>query len=131
MTSCGLVVTTPRPCARGRMRRWGKAMVVRCNWCFVILEQPGALVFTPPDLAGQCEKIHVCVDCYERFIQNEPSAGGGYGVRSTSGRGPWCHHKDGERISTDRRTAESLATLFTRVNGEPFGAERMKQSRKK
>jgi hypothetical protein len=45
-----------------------KPMVVRCNWCFAILEEPGALVFTPPDGAGQCTKIHVCVDCYKRVV---------------------------------------------------------------
>ena len=30
----------------------GKPLVVRCNWCFAILEEPGALVFTPPDPHG-------------------------------------------------------------------------------
>lgn len=52
-----------------------------------------------------------------------PIVGGDYGVRLATCRGPWCHHKDGERIATDRRTAESLATLFTRVNGESYAAE--------
>ena len=46
----------------------GKPLVVRCNWCFAILEEPGALVFTPPDPHGQCKKIHVCVGCYARVI---------------------------------------------------------------
>jgi len=49
-----------------------KPMVVRCNWCLAILTEPGALVFTPPDAAGQCVKIHVCVGCYARVIQPGP-----------------------------------------------------------
>jgi hypothetical protein len=51
----------------------GKPMVVRCNWCLGILEQPGALVFTPPDEAGLCIKIHVCVACYARVIHPGPA----------------------------------------------------------
>lgn len=43
-------------------------MIVRCNWCFAVLEEPGALVFTPPDRLGQCTKIHVCVECFKRVI---------------------------------------------------------------
>lgn len=46
----------------------GAAMIVRCNWCFAVLEEPGALVFTPPDKIGQCIKIHVCVECFKRVI---------------------------------------------------------------
>ena len=41
-----------------------KPMVVRCNWCLAILTEPGALVFTTPDEAGRCNKIHVCVGCW-------------------------------------------------------------------
>ena len=46
-------------------------MVVRCNWCLAILTEPGALVFTPPDEVGRCNKVHVCVGCYARVMRNE------------------------------------------------------------
>ena len=35
---------------------------------YTVLEEPGALVFTPPDRLGQCTKIHVCVECFKRVI---------------------------------------------------------------
>ena len=50
-----------------------KPMVVRCNWCLAILTEPGALVFTPPDEVGRCNKIHVCVGCYARVIHPGPA----------------------------------------------------------
>ena len=49
-------------------RKEQSTMIIRCGWCFTILEEPGALVFTPPDKLGQCTKIHVCVDCFKRVI---------------------------------------------------------------
>lgn len=49
-----------------------KVLVIRCNWCFAIWEEPGALVITPPDKAGGCTKIHVCVACYARVIHPGP-----------------------------------------------------------
>ena len=52
-----------------------------------------------------------------------PSHHGLYGVRSTKPGSPWCRHHEGDRIETDRRSAQALATLFTRVNDEPYEAE--------
>ena len=43
-------------------------MIIRCNWCFTILEERGAIVLTPPDKMGQCTMLHVCVECFKRVI---------------------------------------------------------------
>jgi len=45
----------------------GKPLVVRCSSCLAILEEPGALLFTPPDEVGTCTKIHWCPKCYRRI----------------------------------------------------------------
>jgi hypothetical protein len=52
-----------------------ESMVVRCNWCFAVLDKPGALLFSPPDRVGQCAKIHVCVACYKRVLNSGAPTG--------------------------------------------------------
>jgi hypothetical protein len=43
-----------------------KLLVIRCNLCFAVLEEPGELRFTAPDSTGQCFKIHVCAVCAKK-----------------------------------------------------------------
>lgn len=40
-------------------------MKIQCSDCGEDLEEPGALVFSPPDKADYCQKLHLCVDCWE------------------------------------------------------------------
>jgi hypothetical protein len=40
------------------------ALKIRCERCEVELEEPGALLFSPPDSSGSCTKKHYCVKCY-------------------------------------------------------------------
>lgn len=35
-----------------------------CDICGRELNEPGALVFSPPDVKGKVNKCHVCVGCY-------------------------------------------------------------------
>jgi len=45
---------------------------VKCYRCDCELCAPGALLFSPPDDDGVCEKFHLCRACYvnlmERFL---------------------------------------------------------------
>jgi hypothetical protein len=38
-----------------------------CDGCGDPLTEPGALVFSPPNLSGQCWKKHLCTRCYDGF----------------------------------------------------------------
>lgn len=55
-------------------------LTLRCDLCRAELQQPGALVFSPPTSeAWLVEKYHVCATCWpelkKRFVQaNEPIA---------------------------------------------------------
>lgn len=35
-----------------------------CNRCASPFTRPGATVLEPPDDAGRCHKIHICVRCW-------------------------------------------------------------------
>lgn len=53
-----------------RKQKNKKGLMVYCFRCSRLLTQPGALLFSSPDLNGQCEKIHLCLDCFS-FIRNK------------------------------------------------------------
>jgi hypothetical protein len=44
------------------------------------LEEPGALVFTPPDVHGMCFKIHVCVGCFDAVLKDRVQIAPGAGA---------------------------------------------------
>ena len=39
-----------------------------CDLCLEELKEPGALLFSPPDVDSRVLKRHVCVKCYEEMI---------------------------------------------------------------
>lgn len=39
-----------------------------CSGCGEYLDHPGALLFSPPDEDGKCDKLHVCRDCFALVI---------------------------------------------------------------
>ena len=49
----------------GRPRAEGGHVMVRCDRCQYLLEEPGALLFSPTAGGGACTKYHLCVRCYE------------------------------------------------------------------
>jgi len=56
-----------------------KCLVVKCDSCGQLMDQPGALLFTPPigKDSRDVEKYHICVKCYEllfRDIINKPKS---------------------------------------------------------
>lgn len=47
---------------------------VICDNCEKELDELGALLFSPPDKEGFCQKIHLCKKCYEGLrVDNENS----------------------------------------------------------
>ena len=50
---------------------------INCDVCGEELDEPGALLFSPPADSDEqddyycsgCDKYHICVTCYRRFIQ--------------------------------------------------------------
>lgn len=40
-------------------------MKIQCIDCGNDLQEPGALIFSPPDKNDFCQKLHLCVDCWE------------------------------------------------------------------
>jgi hypothetical protein len=40
-------------------------ILVVCSVCNQELNEPGALIFSPPDKDGKTKKDHVCVGCYK------------------------------------------------------------------
>jgi hypothetical protein len=39
---------------------------VNCAGCSKELEEPGALIFSPPTYpVGDCEKFHICASCWD------------------------------------------------------------------
>lgn len=38
-----------------------------CLSCKRELEEPGAILLSPPDSKGMIEKLHICVDCYRKL----------------------------------------------------------------
>ena len=43
-------------------------MKIKCDICKKLLKEPGALLFSPPEDDGRCEKAHICVLCYEDYL---------------------------------------------------------------
>lgn len=41
------------------------ALTVECFMCATELDQPGALIFSPPNKAGNTKKRHLCVECFK------------------------------------------------------------------
>lgn len=41
---------------------------IDCMICEEALTEPGALLFSPPDVWSACRKLHLCNDCYENVI---------------------------------------------------------------
>jgi hypothetical protein len=39
-------------------------VTITCDLCGGRMEEPGALVFGPPDAEERCEKFHVCYSCW-------------------------------------------------------------------
>lgn len=44
-------------------------MRVVCDRCNGEISLPGGLAFSPPSPGGRVKKIHLCVDCWMRFMQ--------------------------------------------------------------
>jgi len=43
-------------------------MLVKCDRCYLVLTEPGALVFSPPEPDGSlCSKFHLCEDCWNKL----------------------------------------------------------------
>ena len=42
-------------------------LILYCNICGRELEEPGALLFSPPDKYGQTLKYHLCKKCYQKL----------------------------------------------------------------
>lgn len=40
----------------------------KCTKCHEILDEPGALVFSPPFATRSVTKYHLCADCYGHFL---------------------------------------------------------------
>lgn len=40
-------------------------VLIRCSKCHRRLDQPGALVFSPPNERDKCKKWHLCRQCFE------------------------------------------------------------------
>jgi hypothetical protein len=45
-----------------------KGLEIRCIRCAGFLTEPGALIFSPPDKDGFCNKFHYCTDCYKDLV---------------------------------------------------------------
>lgn len=43
-----------------------------CDWCDVELDEPGGLLFSPPDAEGIVLKRHACVSCYRALVPKTP-----------------------------------------------------------
>lgn len=57
---------------------------LRCDRCGDELNQPGALLFSPPrDDGWLVEKYHLCVECYAK-IAAQPQSGQGNQPKSTN-----------------------------------------------
>jgi len=41
---------------------------INCARCDKEIEEPGALLFSPPDKDGKTIKTHFCVPCYKNII---------------------------------------------------------------
>jgi hypothetical protein len=39
-----------------------------CNGCGEMLTEPGGLLFSPPDVLGRVDKLHLCVDCFDLVV---------------------------------------------------------------
>jgi len=39
-------------------------MKVFCSFCSNDMEDPGALLFSPPTMGEDCKKYHVCTECF-------------------------------------------------------------------
>lgn len=42
-----------------------------CNACFDQLDEPGALIFGPPDEDGLAKKWHICAFCYDTVFLHQ------------------------------------------------------------
>jgi hypothetical protein len=39
-----------------------------CNACQLELSEPGALLFSPPNMEQEVMKLHLCVKCFEKVM---------------------------------------------------------------
>jgi len=40
-------------------------MKIACDICQMDMKEPGALIFTPPNIVHRVIKVHVCVKCWK------------------------------------------------------------------
>jgi hypothetical protein len=45
-----------------------KGLEIQCVRCAGFLTEPGALIFSPPDKDGFCNKFHYCTSCYKDLL---------------------------------------------------------------
>lgn len=52
-----------------------KDLQIKCYMCKSLITQPGALLFSPPELLEDngvlidyCQKFHACIDCFQSII---------------------------------------------------------------
>ena len=60
------------PKATFNVKNLNVGIIVNCKLCRQQLMEPGAIVLSPPDKSGNCIKLHLCVDCWERFLIGHP-----------------------------------------------------------
>jgi hypothetical protein len=46
----------------------------RCDWCRSELDEPGAILFGPPDADEKVRKRHLCVECYTAIVMTIETA---------------------------------------------------------
>jgi len=46
-------------------------MEIICDICRKEIVKPGALMFSPPDKNGFCQKFHICTECFDRWLEKE------------------------------------------------------------
>lgn len=48
-------------------------IAVECHRCDEELDEPGAVVISPPEVNGRCTKYHLCAPCFEHVLQTAMS----------------------------------------------------------
>ena len=45
------------------------SLKISCYVCGEELKKPGALLFSPPDKDGKCDKYHFCLKCFKALVE--------------------------------------------------------------
>lgn len=50
-----------------RLNYLNQMLEIDCYWCEETLDEPGALLFSPPDENDRVDKVHLCVKCFNEI----------------------------------------------------------------